>query len=115
MGVWRAYKDAKAWVVLPAFLTFTAPFIAISTCEKAEKPGEVLTEWGVESASDIEELCKDWLYYRKKILQYTAAGEAEKTERARARFRQVNSMLSKFPESSVNAAFLRLEENRYRP
>ncbi len=104
-------KRWRAWAV-PALLATIAPFVAVSTCGKTENAHPVQTQ---SAAADIEALCKDWLYYRKKIIQYTVAGERQKAERARARFRQVNSMLSALPESSVNAAFLRLEEDGYRP
>lgn len=115
MSAWSRYKNGKASAALPILLALTAPFVALSTCEKAEKTSEVQPERRVVITSDIEELCKDWLYYEKKIIQYTVAGETEKAERARARFRQMNSMLNEYPESSVNAAFLRLEENGYKP
>jgi hypothetical protein len=114
MSVWSRYKNAKASAALPFVLAFTAPFFVISTCERTDKKSEVQPELRV-AISDVDALCKDWLYYRKKIIQYTEAGETDKAERARARFRQMNSMLSQFPESSVNAAFLRLEENGYKP
>ncbi len=104
----------RAWAV-PALLATIAPFVAVSTCGKTENAHTVQTQPAAAAAADIEALCKDWLYYRKKVIQYTVAGERQKAERARARFRQVNSMLSALPESSVNAAFLRLEEDGYKP
>jgi hypothetical protein len=114
MNAWGRHKNRTAAAVVPALLAFTVPFVAISTCERTESPNNTQTELRI-AATDIEALCRDWLYYRKKVIQYTVAGETANAERARARLRQLNSMLNEVPQSSVNAAFLRLEEDGYKP
>ncbi len=112
MDLWSRHKNRKAAAIFPALLAFAVPFVAISTCGKTESPNAQTAPR--IAAADIEALCKDWLYYRKKVIQYTVAGETANAERARARFRQLNSMLNEVPQSSVNAAFLRLEEEALR-
>lgn len=39
--------------------------------------------------NDLEELGKDWLYYRKKILEYEAAGKTQKAAESRASFQSI--------------------------
>ena len=64
---------------------------------------------------ELEDLCKDWLYYRKKILEHEAAGNTEKADKARQRFQQVNAWLAEYDDADVNAMFDKLEREGYEP
>jgi len=64
---------------------------------------------------DLEELCKDWLYYRKKILEYEAAGKTQQAAEARTSFQSVNAWLDEYDESDVSTMFDILERRGYRP
>jgi hypothetical protein len=68
-----------------------------------------------ERPNDLEELCKDWLYYRKKIIEHEVAGKTEKAAEARARFQAVNFWLDEYDESDVGTMFTILEEMGYEP
>lgn len=66
-------------------------------------------------ANDLEELCKDWLYYRKKIMEAESAGKTEKAAKYRESFQQVNAWLDEYNESDITATFERLEAQGYSP
>lgn len=65
--------------------------------------------------NDLEELCKDWLYYRKKIMEAESAGQTKKAERHRESFQQVNAWLDEYNQSDVSAMFDRLDAEGYSP
>ena len=65
--------------------------------------------------NDLEELCKDWLYYRKKIIEAESAGQTDKADEYRATFRQVNAWLDEYNEDDVGTMFTILEEQGYSP
>jgi len=65
--------------------------------------------------NDLEELCKDWLYYRKKIIDAESAGKSDKAADYRAQFQQVNAWLDDYHESDVAAMFEILKRQGYSP
>lgn len=56
---------------------------------------------------DLEELCKDWLFYRRKIVEYSNDGKEEKAADARRWFKRVNVSLTEYDEKDVNACLTR--------
>jgi hypothetical protein len=64
---------------------------------------------------DLEELCKDWLYYGQKIIEAESAGRSDKAADYRESFQQVNVWLSDYYESDVTAMFEILERQGYSP
>jgi len=64
---------------------------------------------------DLEELCKDWLYYGQKIIEAESAGRSDKAADYRESFQQVNVWLSDYYESDVTAMFEILERQGYNP
>ena len=65
--------------------------------------------------NDLEELCKDWLYYRKKIMDAENAGQTDKAADYRAQFQKVNAWLDEYNQSDVSAMFEILETQGYSP
>ena len=49
-----------------------------------------------ERPNDLEELCLDYVFYRRKILEYDAASEIKKADEARTAFQQVNIWLDEY-------------------
>ena len=66
-------------------------------------------------ANDLEELCKDWLYYRKKIVEAENAGDKDRANDYRVSFNNVNDWLDDYKESDVTAMFEILEKQGYSP
>lgn len=62
--------------------------------------------------NDLEELCKDWFFYRNKILEYSRAGKTEKAADARESFNQVNAWLSQYKEDDVTAMMSKVEAKK---
>ena len=61
--------------------------------------------------NDIEELCKDWFYYRRMIVRAVNDGEDEKKiNDLRRSFNKVNKWLSEYNESDVQTAMSRIEK-----
>lgn len=64
--------------------------------------------------NDLMEICKDWLYYRGKILKYARAGDNSEAAKARSSFNKVNSCLSEYEEKDVAHMFSLIEESGYK-
>lgn len=60
-----------------------------------------------ERKCDLQELCKDWVFYRKKIMEYSGEGNVVKATDARASFNRVNQWLSAYKESDVSSCITR--------
>lgn len=58
-------------------------------------------------ACDLEELCKDWYFYRRKIVQHANAGANDKAAEARVAFQRVNVWLSAYYEADQTACLER--------
>jgi hypothetical protein len=75
------------------------------SCNIPKKDGSYETA----RCNDLEELCNDYIFYRKKILQANQEGDTNKVNEYRAKFQQVNTWLSQYNESDVQNTFSRLE------
>ena len=60
--------------------------------------------------NDLEELCKDYIFFRKEILKANQEGDNQKVIEYRADFEKVNIWLKAYKESDVEATFSRLED-----
>lgn len=60
--------------------------------------------------NDLEELCLDYVYYRRKILEYEADGKSEKADEARATFKKVNLWLDEYDRSDYETMFFEILE-----
>jgi hypothetical protein len=63
--------------------------------------------------NDLEDLCKDWLFYRYKTLEAEAQGKTEKAAEYRATFLQVNRWLDEYAESDWGTMFTILEDHGF--
>lgn len=51
--------------------------------------------------NDLDELCKDWVYYRTMILKYNKEGDENAVVKARSNFAAVNRDLSEYHDNDV--------------
>jgi hypothetical protein len=51
--------------------------------------------------NDLDELCKDWVYYKAKILKYSKEGDEKAAAKARSNFVAVNKDLSEYHDKDV--------------
>ena len=58
-----------------------------------------------ERPNDLEELSKDWKFYRDKTVESFRSGDKSKGEKYRDKFQQVNSDLSEYDESDEDEMF----------
>ena len=68
-----------------------------------------------ERSNDLMELCKDWLYYRGKILKYARVGDNSAAAKARAIFNEVNASLAEYDENDVAHMTSLIEASGYKP
>lgn len=64
--------------------------------------------------NDLEELCKDWIYYRNKIIKLAGEGDSSGAAKARASFNEVNINLSEYEEKDVQKMFSLIGESGYK-
>lgn len=64
-------------------------------------------------ADDLEELCKDWYYYRYKIIEADVAGNADDLAEYQATFKNVNYWLEEYSQSDVTTMFGILTDSGY--
>lgn len=57
--------------------------------------------------NDLDELAKDWYFYRRKILEAHHAGDEKAAARYRESFQQVNRWLQEYKESNIQDALSR--------
>ena len=62
-------------------------------------------------SSDLEELGKDYLFYRSEILKKHQAGDTSGEDKARASFDQINTWLNSYDENDVSFMITTLEKN----
>jgi predicted nucleic acid-binding Zn ribbon protein len=58
-----------------------------------------------ERPNDLEELCLDYVFYRRKILEYDAAGETKEADEARTAFQQVNIWLDEYDRDDFETMY----------
>ena len=56
---------------------------------------------------DLEELCKDWVFYKRKAVEYSSEGNEAKAVDAQRSFKQTNIWLSAYREEDVQACLKR--------
>ena len=52
--------------------------------------------------NDLDELCKDWVYYKAKILKHSKEGDEKAAAKARINFVAVNRDLSEYHDKDVS-------------
>jgi len=67
-----------------------------------------------DKSNDLMELCKDWLYYREKIFEYTGSGDNASATEARDSFNKINMWLSAYDENDTQHMFTLIEESGYK-
>lgn len=72
------------------------PTSLTSRCGVPMKNGQVSGR-----ACDLEELCKDWVFIRRKIYEYNAQDNETKTEEVRRSFQKTNVKLSAYDDKLV--------------
>jgi hypothetical protein len=60
--------------------------------------------------NDLEELCLDMLYYRKKIIEYTQSGETDKADEARISLNRTNAWLNAYDENDIGYMWTIIEK-----
>ena len=60
--------------------------------------------------NDLKELCLDYVYYRRKILEYEAEGDSEKADEARETFKKVNMWLDEYDRSDYETMYFDILE-----
>jgi hypothetical protein len=83
----------------------------INTNPKSDGCNVPMKDGSYESTrcNDLEELAKDWLFYRKKTLIAHREGDEEAENKYRNSFQQINRWLSKYKDSDVSDMISRLE------
>jgi hypothetical protein len=61
-----------------------------------------------QRANDLEELCLDYNYYRRKIIEYENSGESEKATEARATFQQVNAWIDEYNRNDFETMYFEI-------
>ena len=56
---------------------------------------------------DLEELCKDWVFYRRKAIEHSRDGNEAKAADAQRWFKRINASLGEYREEDVQACLLR--------
>lgn len=55
-------------------------------------------------ANDLEELCKDWVFYRDRAIRLAREGNYQKAQEASASFQQVNVWLGEYSPADIEKA-----------
>jgi hypothetical protein len=58
-----------------------------------------------ERENDLEELCRDWLFYRDRIVKRVNEGDEQGAAEARQSFQMINEWLGEYANSDVEAMF----------
>ncbi len=105
------FQEAAAVAVQPGPATESG---APSAGKAAESPIAKRDRTIDARENDLEELCKDWLFYRKQILEAEARGDHAAASKHRAAFQRVNGWLDEYGEDDVSAMMSKLEAEGYR-
>ncbi len=54
---------------------------------------------------DIEELCRDYVFFRNKIIEQARKGNKKKADKYRKNFQQTNQWLNQYDEKDIQAMF----------
>jgi hypothetical protein len=91
------------WVAF-AYCVPNALAIDYRSCNVPMKDGSYETG----RCNDLEELCKDWLFYRREIIKAQREGDKKKVIEYQENFRQTNEWLNKYKDADVQNTFSRL-------
>lgn len=86
---------------------------SVSKVKTNDKPCNIAKKDGtmeITRCNDLEELCKDYIFYRKKILQAHRDGDAKKTAKYRAAFNKVLYWLEEYNESDIQEMMSKVEK-----
>ncbi|MCB0284381.1 MAG: hypothetical protein H6936_18160 [Burkholderiales bacterium] len=61
----------------------------------------------------IEEICKDWAFYKAKVYKYSMEGEEKKAREASNIFKSITNELSQYPEEDVYEACKKYDTPEY--
>jgi hypothetical protein len=62
--------------------------------------------------NDLEELCRDYIFFRNRIIKYTREGDEKAANKARADFQQTNRWLEAYNEKDMNDMFTRIGDTK---
>lgn len=89
-------------VTAPAPVTAKEAKVLAPECKVTKKDGTLDAR-----ECDLEELCKDWVFYRGKTLKYSSEGEQSKLADAQRSFNKTNVWLSAYREKDVSGCLQR--------
>lgn len=72
----------------------SAPSISISKKDGTIERGRI---------NDLEELCKDWFFYRRKIVEANRDGDGDALRKYQASFAKINNWLGEYRNEDVTA------------
>ena len=55
-----------------------------------------------ERQDDLQELAKDWIFYRDRIMKYSSEANYEKVQKARMNFQKINVWLEAYDSNDVS-------------
>jgi hypothetical protein len=61
---------------------------------------------------DLEELARDWLFWRGRILEQAAKGQESKAAESRVQFQAVNRQLAEYDQGDVSTMIAAIEAGR---
>lgn len=103
MALGRGLKEKPN---LSAPQVISSPVKDMQSCNVPKKDGTYETE----RCDDLDELAKDWLFYRKEIIIAARKGDKAKADKRRASFQQINAWLSQYNDSDVSRAIAKYEK-----
>ena len=63
--------------------------------------------------NDLDELCKDWVYFKAKIFKYHYEGDEKAATKARRNFQAVNRDLSEYRDEDVHETCKKYETKEF--
>ena len=94
----QAPASAAKIAITPVLVEKKVAKVLAAECKVAKKDGTL-----DERECDLEELCKDWVFYRGKTLKHSREGEQSKLSEAQRAFNKTNVWLRAYQEKDVSA------------
>lgn len=69
----------------------------ISDTKESNTEKVIVSKW----LPQIEELCKDWAYYKAKVYKYSMEGNDKEAKKASLNFKSITNELSRYPDNDV--------------
>jgi hypothetical protein len=110
------FEDKKRNMSVSSPSATTAPII--KKTPEASNTREVIQNISKKDGSfdarpnDLEELCRDYVFYRRRILQYSKEGKTTDANEARTDFRKVNAYLDAYNDKDISAMFTKIGETK---